>query len=92
MDTCQILNVVATALSYTGLTLATITVIHAFIALIIWSNNLLFQKIAKQRNLSHIFRVLFLHNQETIRKHENEIHEYIEVLASRDLAEKKRTK
>ena len=85
-------NIIITALFYTGATLVVFTACHIFLWGIIWANDYARHKIAKHRGLGKIFRMLFLHHSETLRKHEQEIHDFIEQLELQDMAAKHQKK
>jgi hypothetical protein len=83
---------IITALFYTGATLVVFTAAHVFLWGIIWANDATRHKIAKHRGLGRVFRMLFFHDRETLRKHEEEIHQFISKLEAQDYAEKHQKK
>lgn len=78
------MQLIITALAYTGATLGVLTAIHLFFWFIIWANNTIRYKIAKHRGLGRVFRLLFLHDQDCLRKHEQQLHDFIRELEKED--------
>ena len=81
---------IGTAVPYALLGIAFLTILHAFLALVFWANMEIKKSRTEKEGLGPLFRILLLYDKDFLRRHEDEIHDYIQVLESREEAEKKR--